>query len=276
MKRTLTLALAVGLLTAVAGLTAGQTKYGTGQNVQPVFEGWEFNPDGTYTMTFGYLNRNYEQELDVPLGTENHFEPGSPDRGQPTHFSIRRHRFVFKVTLPKGWDPKARLTWIVTSNGRTDQAQGWLQPEWEIDEGVEQMNIGPGGAPDVDNKAPQVTGSTSYSGSLDAPLRVTITATDDGIPKPRKPRNEAQAKLMPPQGVRVSWMLYRGPGRVAFDVPNPPAVYGQPLTAATTLRFSAAGDYVIRAVVGDGTLETNFDINVTVAAAKSGLEYIRP
>lgn len=272
MKQTLTLGLTIALLAGVAGLAAGQTKYGTGQNIQPVFEGWEFNPDGTYTMTFGYLNRNYEQELDVPVGAENHFDPGPPDRGQPTHFGIRRHRFVFKVTLPKGWDPKARLTWSITSNGRTDQAQGWLQPEWEIDEGVEQMNIGPGGAPDVDNTAPRVTGAKSYSIAVNAPLAVTITATDDGIPKPRKARNEAQAKLMPPQGVRVLWMPYRGSGHVVFDDPNPPAVYGRPMTTTTTVRFSTAGDYVIRAVVGDGTLETNFDIRVTVVAPNGGFE----
>lgn len=272
MHRTLAIILAAGLLGGVADLTAGQTKYATGQNLQPVFEGWEFNPDGTYTMNFGYLNRNYEEELDVPIGPDNHFEPGLPDRGQPTHFVTRRHRFVFKVTLPKGWDPKARLTWVVTANGRTDQAQGWLQPEWEVNEGVEQMNIGPGGAPDADNKAPVVKGPTTYSASVDVPLAVTITATDDGIPKPRKPRNEAQAKLMPPQGVRVSWMLYRGPGHVVFDPVAPPPVYGQPLTTTTKAKFDAAGDYVIRAVVGDGTLETNFDIRVAVARSKSGAD----
>jgi hypothetical protein len=252
-----------------SGVSAGQqVKYAIDQNVQPVFEGWERNSDGTFTLDFGYLNRNYEEEVDVQIGTENHFEPGDPDRGQPTHFDARRHRFVFKVPLPKGWDPKARLTWAVTSHGRTDKALGWLQPEWEVDAGVEQMNIGPGGAPDEDNKPPEVKGQSTYSASLDAPLTLSVIATDDGIPKPRKPRNEAQAKMMRPQGVRLFWTEYRGPGRVDFEPREHPAVYGTPLTATTKVKFAAPGDYVLRAIVGDGTLETNFDIKVTVA--KSG------
>ena len=39
---------------------AGQT-YHSGQNLQPVFEGWEQNADGSFNMVFGYLNRNYEE-----------------------------------------------------------------------------------------------------------------------------------------------------------------------------------------------------------------------
>ena len=215
-------------------------------------------------MHFGYLNRNYGEELDVPLGPANHFEPGPPDRGQPTHFVTRRHRFVFDVRLPKEWDPKARLTWVVTANGQSDTAQGWLQPEWEMNEGVEQMNIGPGGAPDENNKAPEVKGATAYTTAVAAPVTLTINATDDGIPKPRKPRNEQQAKLMRPQGVTIAWVQYRGPGGVQFDPDGHPPTYGQAVTATTRATFGASGDYVVRAVVGDGTLETHFDINVTV------------
>ncbi len=43
------------------------------------------NSDGTYTLHFGYFNRNTEEELDVPIGPDNSFDPGG-DRGQPTHF----------------------------------------------------------------------------------------------------------------------------------------------------------------------------------------------
>jgi hypothetical protein len=47
------------------------------------FEGWEHNADGTFSMVFGYMNRNYEEELDVPVGADNHFEPLEPTRGNP-------------------------------------------------------------------------------------------------------------------------------------------------------------------------------------------------
>ncbi len=66
-----------------------QVHYAAGQNVAPEFEGWEHNPDGTYSMVFGYLNRNYEEELDIPVGTGNNVALGGSaggDRGQPEHF----------------------------------------------------------------------------------------------------------------------------------------------------------------------------------------------
>ena len=50
------------LLTCAAALSANaQIRYLRGQDVAPAFEGWGQNPDGTYSMLFGYLNRNYEE-----------------------------------------------------------------------------------------------------------------------------------------------------------------------------------------------------------------------
>ena len=42
-----------------------------GQNVIPIYDGWFENPDGSYTLCFGYFNMNTEQSLDIPLGPEN-------------------------------------------------------------------------------------------------------------------------------------------------------------------------------------------------------------
>ena len=42
-----------------------QERWNRGQNVQPVFEGWERNGDGSFNMLFGYLNRNYEEQNDA-------------------------------------------------------------------------------------------------------------------------------------------------------------------------------------------------------------------
>src|SRR5262245_15315258 len=107
-------------------------KFNSGQDVQPVFEGWSKNPDGGFAMHFGYLNRNYVQELSIPVGPGNNIEPGGPDRGQPTFFSIRTNRNMFKVNVPKDWGKK-ELIWTLTANGKTQKAFGWLQAEWEID-----------------------------------------------------------------------------------------------------------------------------------------------
>src|SRR6476620_8227479 len=84
-------------------------RHASGQGVAPVYEGFDVNPDGSFNMWFGYMNRNYEEELDLPVGPDNHFEPGV-DRGQPTHFIVRRHKDVFKVVVPKDFGDQ-KLEW---------------------------------------------------------------------------------------------------------------------------------------------------------------------
>src|SRR5262245_24609377 len=86
------LVLARVFLTAITPARA-QTRYASGQDVVPAFEGWERNPDGSFNMVFGYMNRNYEQQLDIPVGPDNMIEPGVVDQGQPTHFYVRRQQF---------------------------------------------------------------------------------------------------------------------------------------------------------------------------------------
>ena len=109
-------------------------KYAKGQDVSPTFEGWESNPDGSFTLHFGYYNRNTEEELFVPVGPANNFDLGKDgDNGQPTHFYPGRRWFVFNVVVPKDWPTDKRVVWTLTTNGRTDVAKGWLQPEWEVD-----------------------------------------------------------------------------------------------------------------------------------------------
>lgn len=257
-------ALLVGTLVlgSSTSVLLAQLKYARGQSVAPVFEGWRKNPDGSYLFYFGYLNRNYEQVLDLPVGATNQFEPGPADRGQPTHFLARRQRFVFTVAVPKGWDPKARLTWTVVGNGQVEKAQGWLQPEWEIDDGVMAMNIGGGSSPPLPNLPPSITGpTTGQATAVGAELTLTATATDDGVPKPRKSPTPNPA---PPKGVSIRWQKYRGPGDVRFSPPTTDGVYAKPTESRTAASFSAPGTYTLRAVGSDGYMESVHTFDVTV------------
>ena len=88
----------------------GQTKFNSGQDVVPSYEGWLRNADGTFTMVFGYLNRNWKEEPVVPAGDDNKLEPGPVDGGQPTYFLPRRQPFIFRIVLPRDWGPK-ELVW---------------------------------------------------------------------------------------------------------------------------------------------------------------------
>ena len=72
-----------------------------GGSVTAAFEGWYDNPDGTHSFLIGYFSRNTRAEIDVPIGPNNHFEPGNPDMGQPTHFLTGRRYGMFVFTMPK-------------------------------------------------------------------------------------------------------------------------------------------------------------------------------
>jgi hypothetical protein len=232
-----------------------------GQNIQPFFEGWERNPDGAISMWFGYLNRNHKEELDVPVGPDNTFDPGG-DRGQPTHFYPRRQQFVFKFDLPKDWDKEKKVIWTVTAHGRTSTAIGWLQPEWEVDAGVRQMNLSFGATPPLDppNTAPVISGSPDQTIAAGKSLKLTASATDDGLPKPRGPRAG---------GLWIRWIVYRAPGQVVFDTDRTTPARGKPVELATEATFSAPGAYWLRAIASDGMLESNHDVRVTVTQGAS-------
>ena len=124
-------AVAVAILAAAplgAGQLESQIPYGAGQNVAPVYEGWERNPDGSFNMVFGYMNRNYDERPEIPVGPNNSFSPEPADRGQPTHFYPRRQQFMFKVRVPATFG-KQQLVWTLTRAGKTEKAVGKLDLE---------------------------------------------------------------------------------------------------------------------------------------------------
>ena len=141
-RRRALLAIACGAaLPLIAPSAIAQVRYAIGQNVVPVFEGWERNADGSFNMVFGYMNRNYEEELDIAVGPNNRIEPGDVDQGQPAHFYPRRQQFVFKVRVPADWGKKD-LVWTLTTRGKIEKAYATLLPFWEIDVGTYQQNRG--------------------------------------------------------------------------------------------------------------------------------------
>jgi hypothetical protein len=279
--------LTVVILAAATGSRA-QVRYATGQNVVPVFEGWERNADGSFTMVFGYMNRNYEEEVDVPVGSDNSFEPRSADEGQPTHFYPRRQQFMFRVTVPKDWGKKD-LVWTITSHGKTEKAYGSLWPVWEIDRNMYQQNRGgPGelGEPD-DPPAIALAGPAQRTAAVGQPLAIAVSVADDGKPTPRASRSgtgtasartpsaervgprasnpvtQAVVRLDPGMRLGVIWVVHRRStaGTIAFDPPKSAVADGK---AATKITFSQAGVYTIRAYADDGILLDSTDVQVTV------------
>jgi len=244
-------------------------------------------------MHFGYLNRNYLEELHIPIGQDNRIEPGGPDRGQPTHFYTRINRNLFSVRVPKGWGVKDEVVWTVTVRGTEQKAIAWLQPEWEIDP-LGGASIG--GRTDQErkiNKPPTLAlDPPPATITLPSTLTLTATASDDGIPKPREQAarravgQETPPTLQPPpgtpeapvnvpalagdvsdrgrqgpQGLRVSWIVWRGPAGVTFE---PRTALVKDAKAVVTATFTTPGDYVLQARASDGMMSTVQELAVTV------------
>jgi len=243
-----------------------QTKFSSGQDVQPVFEGWLRNADGTFTMVFGYFNRNWEEELAIPAGPDNKLEPGAPDRGQPTYFLPRRQQFIFRVQVPADWGQK-ELVWTITAHGKTEKAYAQLLPVEEISERMIMTHGGLNPGEDDPNQPPSITIAQPVTASVAAPLTLTAVVTDDGLPKPRpapKPRPGAQSNTVVnrPRGLNLSWLEYKGPAKVTFEPAGMIMVADG--KAVTTARFTEPGTYVLRATANDGALSTATDVTITV------------
>lgn len=242
---------------AIAALAMGhpanaQLTYQHGQNVSPAFEGWESNDDGTFNLVFGYMNRNWNEELDVATGPENSFSPGPADQGQPTHFRPRRNRFVFKIQVPADFGDQ-ELEWTLTTQGQTEYAYGSLRLDYKLDNIViasetGALGIGASTASTRANTPPVLTveGDAVRNVRVGEPVTLIATIADDGLERAiedsrrRAERAAAAAaeldgppmltsrQLRPPTRITVSkvvathlaWFVYRADGPVAFDPPQ--------------------------------------------------------
>jgi hypothetical protein len=242
----------------------------------PSFDGWLHNPDGTFTFVFGYMNRNYKEEMVIPAGPDNKVEPGgSIDQGQPTYFLPRRHAWVFQVKVPADWPAQKELVWTITSHGRTEKAYASLVMEQEIIPRLimSHGNLSPG--LEDPNKPPTVSiQASSSSAKVGNPVDLTALVTDDGLPKPRAPKPVAapdpskplaqtnSANARPRLPLNVTWMQYRGPAKAVFSREPVIVTDGK---AQLTANFSQPGTYVLRASANDGELSTTSEITITVS-----------
>ncbi len=283
----------VGLAFTTHGqeIASSELKFNSGQSVQPAYEGWTRNPDGSRSMWFGYLNRNWQETPDIAAGPNNGFGAGSEDLGQPTHFLPRRQAFVFKVTVPADWPADKDLVWTVTANGTTLKAFGSLWPVWEIDEQTMSANNGGRTARTFGepvNLAPTVVLQLPpQTITVGQPLTLVLPVKDDGLPTaeirargtggprgrgapPNAPTPDPFAEAARGQ-LRVKWVQYRGAGKARI-APDESAVLGgdgrPTLTegkSTTKVTFDRAGSYTLRAYAldGDAYFSTQ-DVIVTV------------
>ncbi|MCM3880387.1 MAG: hypothetical protein ND807_09800 [Vicinamibacterales bacterium] len=286
---------AILALVAAASVARGQDiamseiKYNRGQSVQPAFEGWTRNPDGSFSMWFGYMNRNWEETPDVPPGPNNGFGATGEDLGQPTHFNPRRQEFIFKVNVPADWPKDRDLVWTVNVNGVSLKAYGSLWPVWEIDDRIMSANNGGRTArtfgepvnrpPAISAQLPKQTIQTGQS------LTLVLAVTDDGLPTPEIRRRSTGGRVVPDLSdkpldplsaasrgsFRVKWVQYRGAGLAKITPGESPVLTADRKatltggTSTTKVTFDKPGTYTLRAYAMDGdAFFATQDVEVTV------------
>lgn len=261
--------------------------FNSGQSIQPVFEGWTHNPDGSFEMHFGYLNRNYVEELHVPVGAENRFESGELDQSQPTFFYPRTQRRVFSVTVPADFGDR-ELVWTLAIRDEVNRAVAWLQPEWEISANPA-ARFYPVTEGQPENQPPRLAVEAARTINLSDALTMTARVTDDGLPPPREsrgggrsvepsfepepsgptlpvnvPQIQTQARRRPlrtsVEHVNVTWTQWRGPTGVTVEA-NDESSNG---VATLTARFEVPGEYVFRVQASDGLESVTETVEVTV------------
>jgi hypothetical protein len=219
-------------------------RHAKGELVAPVFEGWFRDEAGTLMLSFGYFNRNFEQEIDIPVGPDNKIEPGAADQGQPTHFTPRRQWGIFAVPVAKDVErrllaEKKTVTWTLRANNQAVTIPANFGPAYAID-ALKEPTVG--NTPPVlrfEGASSSGTGPFGAKGNVKAiagtPVTVKFSVTDDQRALPQK-RNI---------GVRLTWVRYRGAGAVTIANPTK-SVDGGAGDASITATFATPGDYVLR------------------------------
>jgi hypothetical protein len=231
----------------------------SGASVTAAFEGWFRNPDGSFGLLIGYLNRNQAQEIDLPIGPNNKIEPGGqngPDWGQPTHFRTGRQWGMFVIKVPSDFGQQ-RVTWTIVANGQSTSIPFYLHPDYEI---APFREAAVGNTPPIlafDERGPSVQGPLAMmverTTTLATPLTLTAWVSDDA-------KFTSSSGLRPKAldtPVTITWTKYRGPGVVKFDEDRPRVEASEGGKAAfngkaiTRVTFSEAGNYILHAMVND-------------------------
>jgi len=238
-----------------------------GGSVTAAFEGWYDNPDGTHSFLIGYFSRNTEAELDIPIGPNNHFEPGSADMGQPTHFLPGRRYGMFTYTVPKEFTRTQKLSWVLVANGVTTSVPFYMSPDYNVSP-FRSSEESPGGGYNLPPVLRFTEKGLSFQGpaaipakafargaTVASPMTFDLFVDDDA--RYSTGTNAPMRNAGPPVNMTLS--KYRGPGVVTFGSTKPKfdAIKGgkvdEPYSgkASTTVSFSEPGDYMLHVTAND-------------------------
>ena len=223
----------------------------SGDLVAPYFDGWYANADGSFTLSFGFMNRNTEEVVDIPLGPNNHIRPAEFDGVQPTHFtpvsyggfSGRRERGTFAVTVPEDLADQD-VVWTLAHAGQPHSVPGRVRsPAYELS----RTPAGLGSLPPAIRFEGDGAVSMGREGIYAHPqtvrahqgLILSVEVQDRGEQIP-----ESRFRSRAPVGVH--WVTHQGPGSVEFDAERQTIDAEGWGMARTMVTFREPGEYVLR------------------------------
>ena len=181
-------------------------------------EGWYANEDGTYTISFGYLNLNREAVVEIPVGEDNRLDVAQFDGLQPTTFLPGRQRGVFSVIMPA--DRKNEDVWWSLRNRSADgevmrvpgrTLAGAYELDWKSRPHGSLHPLVSFGSSAEEGRGPRgIFAEGTLTTSVGSPIVLSINARD---PSERDPDDHRFAEPIP---LRVVWSRYQSTGDVEF------------------------------------------------------------
>ena len=244
------------------------TFHKSGDLVAPFFDGFYDNGDGTVTFSFGFMNRNTEEIVDIPLGPNNFIEPAQFNGVQPSHFPVydrrglqgKRERGAFAVTVPANM-AGTEVVWTLTHAGRTYAVPG------RTGSIAYDMSTGPaafGSLPPAVRFTAEGPVSTNREGvvaervraTVGTPVTLSALVQDRGVREPYSA--DLDGKTVFP--ANATWILHQGPAEVVFSTETAEIESEGWGVATTQATFSQPGEYVIRLRADNfGAPDSKFD-----------------
>lgn len=241
------------------------TPKASGDLVGPMFNGWIANKDGSVTMIFGFVNRNREEIVDIPLGADNHIEPAQYDGMQPTHFPVYsrggfvglQERGVFAVTLPPEM-ADTEVVWTLNHAGFNYSIPGRAtKAAYEMSRDPAAMgSLNP--AIRFDMKGAEATDREGiYAPTVNAKVGTPVTLTAYAQDRGDRRGYDVETQFFP---LGTEWIMHQGPVGAVPEFDNPKVTgrergetsksamtgSGDWTETSTKVTFSEPGDYVIR------------------------------
>ena len=272
------------------------------RTLAPFMEGWYENEDGTFSISFGYLNAN-QDTLEIPVGAGNSLDPAEYNGMQPTTFYPRHQRGVFVVTLPAVMKDQDVWWTLRKTNGEITRVPGRIgavayQLDWNVrPHGTVPPRVSFDSQRGEGRGPPGIVAERTLTTSVGSPLTLSVNVRE------ASERDREDFRFFEALTLRVVWSKHQGPGKVEFTrhestpVPEGPDTPGRgggggfpgarrpgpksitvPDHVQSTVRvvatFSEPGEYMLRAQVdnwrapdsssGDQCCWTNGYVRVSV------------